>query len=70
MLVTISELKMNPGKYIEIAATEPVYITKNGKKVAKLTGAKEEKVAAVKRLFGILPSDVTLEQARMERLND
>ncbi len=81
MLVSISELKTNPGKYVEIANNEVVYITKNGKKVAMITGTetdkphntykkmdKKEKVAAIKKLFGILSPDVDLEQARLERI--
>ncbi len=68
MLISISELKVNPGKYVDIANKEPVYITKNGKKVAKLTGTNADKVAGIKRLFGILPPETDLDEARMERL--
>ena len=69
MVVTATELKSNIGKYLALAATEDVYITRNGKSVAKLSSAKQNKVDIVKSLFGILPNDgVTLEQAREERL--
>lgn len=68
MLISLSELKTNPGKYVEIANKEAVYITKNGKRVAKLTGTNADKVAGIKRLFGILPPDTDLDEARMERL--
>ncbi len=70
MLVSVSELKTNPGKYIDIANHEVVYITKNGKKVAELTGTNTDKVANLKRIFGILPPDVDVDKVRMERLND
>ncbi len=68
MVISLSELKVNPGKYVDIANREAVYITKNGKRVAKLTGATVDKVAGMKRLFGILPPATDLDEARMERL--
>lgn len=37
MSITATELKQNPGKYLMISATEDVFITKNGKVVAKLS---------------------------------
>lgn len=70
MLVSLSELKVDPGKYVELADKETVYITKDGEKVAKITSAKTDSVTAAKELFGILPPDTTLEQLRLERLHD
>lgn len=67
--ISVSELKLNPGKYVSMVNNEDVYITKNGKLVAKLTTAKPDKVAAAKALFGLLPSDVDLDKAREERLS-
>jgi len=46
-----------------------MYITKNGKAIAKLTNTKQDKVEMAKSLFGILPADVSLEQAREKRLS-
>ncbi len=37
MSITATELKQNLGKYLLLSASEDVYITKNGKVVAKLT---------------------------------
>jgi prevent-host-death family protein len=37
MSITATELKQNLGKYLMISATEDVFITKNGKVVAKLS---------------------------------
>lgn len=68
MQISISELKTNAGKYVSLADKEDSYVTKNGKRVAKLTSVKTDKVAAAKVLFGILPSDVNLDDAREERL--
>ena len=68
MSITATELKMNLGKYLMLAEKEDVYITKNGKVVAKLTNPFQDRVDMAKSLFGILPSDITLEEAREERL--
>jgi prevent-host-death family protein len=67
MRVTATEFKNNIGKYLALAANEDIYITKNGKSVAKLTNTKQEKVELAKSLFGIIPPGATLEQAREER---
>lgn len=68
MLVSVSELKTNPGKYIAMVDEQDVYITKNGKRVAKLTSAKPDKMASAKALFGLLPSNIDLDTAREDRL--
>lgn len=49
--------------------TEDIYITRNGKVVAKLSNPYQDRVDVAKSLFGILPADMTLEEARKERLN-
>jgi len=68
MLVSLSELKTNPGKYVAMAEQQEIYITKNGKRVAKLMSVRQDKMASAKALFGILPGDVDLDSARQERL--
>ena len=69
MSITATELKMNLSKYLVLAQTEDVYITRNGKVVAKLPNPFQDRVDTAKSLFGILPQDMTLEDARKERLN-
>ena len=69
MFVTATELKNNMGKYLDLATKEDIIITKNGKRIAKLISATEDKMTIAKSLIGILPSDITLEEAREERLN-
>lgn len=69
MLVTATEFKNNIGRYLTLVANEDIFITKNGKSVAKLSSAKQDKVDIMKSLFGIISNDgATLEQAREERL--
>ena len=56
------------GKYLLLSATEDIFITKNGKVIAKLTNPHQDRVETAKSLFGILPKDATIEEARSERL--
>ncbi len=49
---------------MSITATEDIFITRNGKVVAKLSNPHQDKVDIAKSLFGILPADVTLEEAK------
>ena len=68
MSITATELKKNLGKYLALSSTEDIYITRNGKVVAMLSDPFRGRVDMAKSLFGILPDDVTLEEAREERL--
>lgn len=68
MTITATELKSNLSKYLILSATEDVYITRNGKVISKLTNPFRERVDIAKSLFGILPDNVTEEEARDERL--
>ena len=69
MSITATELKSNLGKYLLLAATEDIFITRNGKVVAKLSSPHEAGVDIAKARVGLLPADVTLEEAKEERLN-
>ena len=69
MNVTATELKLNLGKYLLLAATQDIYITRNGKTIAKLVSPYQDRVDIVDSLFGSVPDSMTLEEAREERLN-
>ena len=69
MSITATELKQNLSKYLLLAEQEDVFITRNGKVVAKLTNPYQDRVDMAKSLFGILPKDISAEQAHEERLN-
>lgn len=69
MSITATELKLNLSKYLLLAEQEDIYITRNGKVIAKLTNPYQDRVDLAKSLFGILPADIALEEAREERLN-
>jgi prevent-host-death family protein len=68
MFVTATEFKVNIGKYLSIVGEEDIFITRNGKSIAKLSSAKQDKVEIAKSLFGIAKGgEMTIEQAREER---
>lgn len=68
MSITATELKNNLGKYLLLSATEDIFITKNGKVIAKLTNPHQDRVEVAKSLFGILPKEADLDRAKAERL--
>lgn len=69
MSVSTSELRDNLNKYLVLSATEDIYITKHGKVIAKLTNPNQDRVQVAQSLFGILPSNANLNEAREERFN-
>ena len=69
MSITATELKTNLSKYLLLAATEDVYITRNGKTVARLTSPYQNKMDILESLYGSLPNDITEEESRNERLD-
>lgn len=48
MSITATELKTNLGKYLMLAETEDIYITRNGKVVAKLSNPYQDRVDVAK----------------------
>ncbi|MDR1064812.1 MAG: type II toxin-antitoxin system prevent-host-death family antitoxin [Oscillospiraceae bacterium] len=77
MQIALSDLKINVGKYVDLADTEDVIITKYGKPAAKIIRYDKEqwymkklpeKITSVDDLFGTLPNDIDLDDVRMERL--
>ena len=78
MQVALSELKANVGKYVNLADTVDVIITKYGKPAAKIirydkepwyTKKLPEKITSVDSLFGTIPNDIDLDDVRLERLS-
>jgi len=69
MVVTATELKANIGHYLKAVSEEEVFITKNGKVVAKLSNPAQDKQAILDSLVGITaPNPVSLAEAREKRL--
>lgn len=69
MSITATELKNNLGKYLILAEKEDIFITKNGKVIAKITNPYQKRVDIANSLFGILSDDITLEESKKERLS-
>lgn len=69
MSITATELKTNLSKYLLLAEKEDIFITRNGKVIAKLTNPYQDRVDMAKSLFGSVPATMTLEEAQEERLN-
>ena len=69
MSITATELKLNLGKYLKLAEQEDVFITRNGKVVAKLTNPNADRMEMAKSLLGVIPADITLDEAREERIS-
>lgn len=77
MQVALSDLKVNVGKYVDLAETEDVIITKYGKPAAKIIRYDKEPwylkkmpdtIISVEQLFGTLPADIDLDDVKAERL--
>ncbi|MDE6762423.1 MAG: type II toxin-antitoxin system Phd/YefM family antitoxin [Oscillospiraceae bacterium] len=73
MIITATEFKTNFGKYLEMIALsqEDIFITKNGKTVAKVSNPQ---ISAVDKISGILsglvPSELDTKKIREERLSE
>ena len=70
MTITATELKSNLGKYMRLAATEDIYITKNGHVIVKLSNPNKDKVDILDSLVGAADNvSDSLEDARKGRLS-
>ena len=68
MIVTSTEMQNNFGKYLEIASSGEVIITKNGVPVARLLGVKDTVTFLSDRLVGLIPNNLDEDSAKAERL--
>ena len=70
MIIAVTEFKAHFGKYLELAKTEDIFITKNNKKVAKLTAPSVDSKTALDRIVGAGSAfeDMTLDDIKKERL--
>ena len=70
MQVTATEFKLNLGKYLELVLTEDIWVTKDGKTVAKLINPNVSSVDAISGvLAGKVPADLDRHSLREERLS-
>ncbi len=67
MYITATELKENLGKYLNKSLEEEIYITKNGKVISKLSNPFKNRTDIAKSLFGVVKSDISIEEIKEER---
>ncbi len=70
MSITTAELRSDLEKYLLLAETEDVFITRGEKVIAKLSNPYQDRVETAKSLFGILPQSMTFEEVREERVKE
>jgi len=70
MVVTATQFKSSIGHYLDtVAENKPVYITKNGKLIAKLSDPAEDKMSVLGSLAGIIKGNtMSLDDIKRERL--
>lgn len=69
MVVTATEFKTNFGKYLDLIAKEDIFITRNGKTVAKVVNPQISAVDSLSGMLKDIPSDIDIELLREERLS-
>ena len=70
MQITATEFKLNLGKYLNLVLTEDIWITRNGKMIAKMVNPNVSSVDAISGvLAGKVPVDTDRHSLREERLS-
>ena len=68
MTVTATEFKANFGKYLELIATEDIFITRNGKTVAKVVNPQVTAVNSLRGMLGGISSGVDMDSYKVLKL--
>ncbi len=68
MTVTATEFKTNVGKYLDLIAKEDIFITQNGKLIAKVVNPQISAVDSLRGMLKDVSSDIELDSLREERL--
>ncbi len=70
MIVSATEFKTNFGKYLNLLTDEDIYITRNGKMIAKVVNPNVSAVDSISGLLaGELPHEYDAKDLRKERLD-
>ena len=64
MIVTATEFKTNFGKYLDMIAKEDIFITRNGKTIAKVVNPQFSAVDSLRGILKTVPSDINLNSLR------
>ncbi len=69
MIVTATEFKTNFGKYLDMVTKEDIFITRNGKTIAKVVNPQVSAVDSLRGMLKNVPSDIDLDSLREARLS-
>ena len=69
MIVTATEFKTNFGKYLDMISKEDIFITRNGKTIAKVVNPQISAVDSLRGMLKDVPSDIDLDSLREVRLS-
>ena len=69
MIVTATEFKTNFGKYLELIAKEDIFITRNGKTIAKVVNPQMSAVDSLRGMLKDVPADLDQDSIKEERLS-
>ena len=69
MIVTATEFKNNFGKYRDMVTKEDIFITRNGKTIAKVINPQVSAVDSLRGMLKNVPSDIDMDSLREERLS-
>lgn len=69
MIITATEFKTNFGKYLELVPKEDIFITRNGKIVAKIVNPQISAVDSLRGLLSNTSYDMDKGSLRQERLS-
>ncbi|MCK0515367.1 type II toxin-antitoxin system Phd/YefM family antitoxin [Anaerobiospirillum sp. NML120448] len=69
MIVTADEFKTNFDKYLDMLTKEDIFITRNGKTIAKVINPHFSAVDSLRGMLKNVPSVIDLDSLREERLS-
>lgn len=69
MIVTATEFKTNFGKYLDMLTKEDIFITRNGKTIAKVINPQVSAVDSLRGMLKNVPPDIDIDSLREERLS-
>ncbi|MCM1090605.1 MAG: type II toxin-antitoxin system Phd/YefM family antitoxin [Butyrivibrio sp.] len=69
MIVTATEFKTNFGRYLDLITQEDIFITRNGKTIAKVVNPHVSAVDSLRGLLKDAPSDINPDSLREERIS-
>lgn len=70
LTITMTELKENLSKYVNIARTEDVAVSMNGRIIVHLVNPHENRVREMESLFGCIPAETDADRILEDRMDD